>query len=66
MNAIRHLAQLNIGRFLYPTDDPRMADFTRAERPCVRLGQRSGGAIVEDGALCACQPSSIRSDVREI
>ncbi len=27
MNAIRHLAQLNIGRFRYPTDDPRMADF---------------------------------------
>jgi hypothetical protein len=25
MNAIRHLAQLNIGRFRYPTDDPRVA-----------------------------------------
>ncbi len=30
MSAVRHLAQLNIGRFRYPTDDPRMADFMNA------------------------------------
>ena len=27
MTAPRHLAQLNIGRLRYPTDDPRMAGF---------------------------------------
>jgi Domain of unknown function (DUF3291) len=27
MTEPRHLAQLNIGRLRYPTDDPRMADF---------------------------------------
>ena len=27
MTALRHLAQLNIGRLRYPTDDPRVADF---------------------------------------
>jgi Domain of unknown function (DUF3291) len=27
MSAHLHLAELNIGRFLYPTDDPRMAGF---------------------------------------
>ena len=27
MSAAQHLAQLNIGRLRYPTDDPRMADF---------------------------------------
>jgi hypothetical protein len=45
MNAIRHLAQLNIGRFRYPTDDPRMADFMSALDLVNGLAERSAGFV---------------------
>ena len=43
-----HIAQLNIGRFRYPTDDPRMAAFMtnldRDQRSCrAQRGIRAGG-----------------------
>jgi len=45
MNAIRHLAQLNIGRFRYPTDDPRMADFMNNLDRVNALAERSAGFV---------------------
>jgi hypothetical protein len=45
MNAIQHLAQLNIGRFRYPTDDPRMADFMNALDLVNGLAERSEGFV---------------------
>ena len=58
MSAAAHLAQLNIGRFLHPTDDPRMDGFMknldrvnalaeRSERPVRHLADRSGDALAE-------------------
>jgi hypothetical protein len=45
MNAIRHLAQLNIGRFRYPTDDPRMADFMNNLALVNGIADRSQGFV---------------------
>ena len=45
MSSKRHLAQLNIGRFRYPTDDPRMADFMNALDLVNGLAERSAGFI---------------------
>ena len=45
MSDIRHLAQLNIGRFRYPTDDPRMADFMNNLDLVNGLAERSAGFI---------------------
>ena len=45
MNATRHLAQLNIGRFRYPTNDPRMADFMNALDLVNGLAERSKGFV---------------------
>jgi hypothetical protein len=45
MNPSRHLAQLNIGRFRYPTDDPRMADFMNALDLVNALAERSNGFV---------------------
>ena len=45
MNATMHLAQLNIGRFRYPTDDPRMADFMNALDLVNGLAERSKGFV---------------------
>ena len=45
MNATRHLAQLNIGRFRYPTDDPRMADFMNNLDLVNALAERSQGFV---------------------
>jgi hypothetical protein len=45
MSAIQHLAQLNIGRFRYPTDDPRMADFMNNLDLVNGLAERSPGFI---------------------
>ena len=45
MNPSRHLAQLNIGRFRYPTDDPRMADFMTALDLVNGLAERSDGFV---------------------
>jgi len=41
----RHLAQLNIGRLRYPTDDPRMADFMNNLDLVNALAERSKGFI---------------------
>jgi hypothetical protein len=41
----RHLAQLNIGRFRHPTDDPRMADFMNALDLVNGLAERSDGFV---------------------
>ena len=40
-----HLAQLNIGRFRYPTDDPRMAEFMQNLDRVNALADRSPGFI---------------------
>ena len=40
-----HLAQLNIGRFLHPTDDPRMAGFMRNLDRINALAERSEGFV---------------------
>jgi hypothetical protein len=45
MSAERHLAQLNIGRLRYATDDPRMADFMNNLDLVNRLAERSKGFI---------------------
>jgi hypothetical protein len=45
MSAIQHLAQLNIGRLRYPTDDPRMADFMNNLDLVNGLAERSMGFI---------------------
>ena len=45
MDAARHLAQLNIGRFRYPTDDPRMADFMNNLDLVNGLAERSKGFV---------------------
>jgi hypothetical protein len=45
MNENRHLAQLNIGRFRYPTDDPRMADFMNNLDLVNGLAERSQGFV---------------------
>ena len=41
----RRLAQLNIGRFRYPTDDPRMADFMNNLALVNGLAERSPGFV---------------------
>jgi len=45
MSEGRHLAQLNIGRFRYPTDDPRMADFMNNLDLVNALAERSKGFV---------------------
>ena len=40
-----HLAQLNIGRLRYPTDDPRMADFMNNLDLVNGLAERSHGFV---------------------
>jgi hypothetical protein len=45
MSDLRHLAQLNIGRFRYRTDDPRMADFMNALDLVNGLAERSPGFV---------------------
>jgi len=45
MESIRHLAQLNIGRFRYPTDDPRLADFMNNLDLVNGLAERSKGFV---------------------
>jgi len=41
----RHIAQLNIGRFRYPTDDPRMAAFMVNLDRINALAERSEGFV---------------------
>jgi hypothetical protein len=41
----RHVAQLNIGRFRYETDDPRMADFMNNLARVNALAERSPGFV---------------------
>ena len=52
MNEARHLAQLNIGRFRYRTDDPRMADFMNNLDLVNALAERSPGFVwrLKDGS----------------
>ena len=45
MSETQHLAQLNIGRFRYPTDDPRMADFMNNLDLVNSLAERSQGFV---------------------
>jgi Domain of unknown function (DUF3291) len=45
MSESRHLAQLNIGRLRYPTDDPRMADFMNNLILVNGLAERSTGFV---------------------
>lgn len=40
-----NLAQLNIGRFRYPTDDPRMADFMNNLDRVNAIAERSDGFV---------------------
>jgi hypothetical protein len=51
MDRARHLAQLNIGRFRYPTDDPRMSDFMNNLDLINALAERSQGFVwrLKDG-----------------
>lgn len=41
----KHLAQLNVGRLLAPTDDPRVADFMNALDKVNGIGKRSPGFV---------------------
>jgi hypothetical protein len=41
----RHLAQLNVGRLVAPTDDPRVADFMAALDRVNGIGKRSPGFV---------------------
>lgn len=45
MTGSRHLAQLNIGRLLAPTDDPRVAEFMTALDRVNGLGKRMPGFV---------------------
>jgi hypothetical protein len=45
MTTTRRLAQLNIGRLLYPTDDPRLADFMNNLNLVNGLAERSEGFV---------------------
>jgi hypothetical protein len=45
MNTTMHLAQLNIGRFRYSTDDPRMADFMNNLDLVNGLAERGKGFV---------------------
>jgi hypothetical protein len=45
MAQTQHLAQLNIGRFRYPTGDPRMADFMNNLDLVNALAERSEGFV---------------------
>ena len=45
MTETQHLAQLNIGRFRYPTDDPHMADFMTNLDLVNALAERSEGFV---------------------
>src|SRR5271157_5150567 len=40
-----HIAQLNVGRFRYPTDDPRMAEFMGNLDRINALAERSEGFV---------------------
>ena len=41
-----HLAELNVGRLLAPTDDPRVAEFMSALDRVNGLGKRMPGFVV--------------------
>lgn len=45
MDAARHLAQLNVGRLVAPTDDPRVAEFMGALDRVNGIGKRSPGFV---------------------
>jgi Domain of unknown function (DUF3291) len=45
MTETRHLAQLNIGRLRYPTDDPRMAGFMNNLDFVNRIAERTPGFV---------------------
>jgi hypothetical protein len=45
MSEVQHLAQLNIGRLRYPTDDPRMADFMNNLDLVNGLAKRTAGFV---------------------
>ena len=45
MTAARHLAELNVGRLLAPTDDPRVAEFMAALDRVNGLGKRMPGFV---------------------
>ena len=45
MSTAQHLAQLNIGRLRFPTDDPRMADFMNNLDLVNGLAERSIGFV---------------------
>ena len=45
MSTAQHLAQLNIGRLRFPTDDPRMADFMNNLDLVNALAERSQGFV---------------------
>ena len=45
MSPLQHLAQLNIGRIRYETDDPRMADFMNNLARINALAERSPGFV---------------------
>src|SRR5262249_12057082 len=44
-DALRHIAQLNIGRLRHETDDPRMADFMNNLARINALAERSPGFV---------------------
>ncbi len=45
MNNKRHLAELNIGRLIAPTDDPRVAEFMQALDRINGMGKRMPGFV---------------------
>ncbi len=59
-----HLAQLNIGRFRYPTDDPRMADFMNKLDLVNGLAERSRVSSGGSRTKAATRPISGRSPIR--
>ena len=69
MSDNQHLAQLNIGRLRYPTDDPRMADFMNNLDLVNGLAERSRGFVwrLRDGSNNATnfRPVDDRARMRE-
>ena len=58
------LAELNVGRLVAPTDDPRVADFMAALDRVNGLGKRDVGICLDDGGIGRAQHRQYRGQDR--
>ena len=64
MTEPRHLAQLNIGRLRYPTDDPRMAGFMNNLDFVNAIAERTPGFVWRPRTRATTRPPFVRSRIR--